>query len=126
MSSLERKFLEIAVSDTWGGPFVPLGELKSGAYKGVRALRLRRSGGFLQSSDGDLLEEDHVVVALILQADETEVGGRAALRFEIEFAIGHGVAVFVVGDLDPVQDHNRPRAVESYVHGVPFGTGLPG
>ncbi len=41
---------------------------------------------------GDFLEEDDVVVAVILQADVAEIGARAALRLEIEFARRDGIA----------------------------------
>src|SRR5258707_5820529 len=36
--------------------------------------------------DADFLEKDHIVLAVILEAEETFVGARAELRLEIEFA----------------------------------------
>src|SRR5437899_1002636 len=80
----------------------------------------------MQRLDADFLEKDDVIVAMILEADVAFVGTSAALRFEIEFAFGNGLAFGVVGDGDIVENNNGARAIERNDHGIPLGTGLAG
>src|SRR5205807_10463870 len=77
-----------------------------------------------QRLDADVLEKDDVVVAVVLEADVPLVGASAAMRFEIEFALGNGLAFGVVGDGDIVENNDGARAIERDDHGVPLGTGL--
>ncbi len=72
----------------------------------------------------DFLEEDYVVIAVVLQANVAVGWPWAALRFEIEFLFGHGLALGVVGDFDVVDCDNRARAIERDLHGVPLGAGF--
>ena len=51
---------------------------------------------FLQRLHRDFLEKHDVVVAVILQPDITVVRARTALRFEVKFPLGHGIAFGVV------------------------------
>src|SRR6266481_1429252 len=80
----------------------------------------------MQRLDADFLEKDDVVVAVILEADVALIGANAGLRFEIEFALGDGLAFGVVGDGDVVENDDRARAIERDDHGIPLGTGLAG
>ena len=89
-------------------------------------VRIDGAASSRERSDGDFFEEDDVVVAVILQADVAFVGAAAVLRFEIEFAIGHGAAFGVVGDADAVDLDDGARAVERDDHRVPLGAGLAG
>src|SRR2546425_6782907 len=76
-----------------------------------------------QRLDADFFEKDDVIVAVILQTDVALVGARAALWFELEFALGDGLAFGVVGDGDVIQNDDRARAIQGDDHGVPLGTG---
>src|SRR5207245_2326160 len=80
----------------------------------------------VQRLDADFLEKDNVVVAVILQAHIALVGARAALRFEIIFVFGDGLALGVIGDGDIIENDDGARAVEGDDHGVPLGAGLAG
>src|SRR5271155_3639263 len=89
-------------------------------------LRFRRRYVLVQRCYRNFLEKDDVVIAVILQPDETKIGARAALRLEIEFARRDRVAVCVVGDLHAVEHHDGTWAVEGDIHDVPLRAGLPG
>src|SRR5204863_8195789 len=94
--------------------------------KSLRPKSLSYNKNLMQRLDADFLEKDDVVVAVILEADEALVGASAALRFEIEFALGNGLAFGVVRDGDIVKNNDGARAVERDDHGVPLRTGLTG
>src|SRR5690242_8263475 len=83
-----------------------------------------KTANLLQRLNGDLFEEDDVVVAVILEAEPAFVGARAALRLEIKFAFGYGLAFGVVGDFYAVENDDGVRPVERDFHGVPLGAGL--
>src|SRR2546430_16833567 len=80
----------------------------------------------LQRLDADFLEKDDVVVAVILQANPAFVRTAAALRLEIEFAFGNGLALGVVSKFDSVEVEDSMRAIEGDDHGGPFGAWLCG
>ena len=60
-----------------------------GRFTGAPRGLIRR--GFLQRCNRHLFKKNHVVVAVILQTDETEIRPRTTLRLEVEFAFGNRV-----------------------------------
>src|SRR5947207_15882393 len=92
--------------------------------KSLRPKSLSYNKNLMQRLDADFLEKDDVVVAVILEADVALVGASAPLRFEIEFALGNGLALGVVGDVYIVQEDHGVGAVQCDDHSVPFGAGL--
>src|SRR5581483_5794123 len=76
--------------------------------------------------DGDFLKENDVLIAVVLQSEVTVVRTRSPLRLEIEFPFRHGLAFGVVGNLYPINEHDRAGPVERNFHGVPLGAGFAG
>src|SRR2546427_4074548 len=73
-----------------------------------------------QWPDRDLLEVDHVVVAVVLEADVAFVGPASPIGLVGLFLGWHGFAFGVVRDLHAVQYDDRVRSVQRNLHGVPL------
>src|SRR5262249_21555496 len=59
----------------------------------------RSTSLLLEGLERDILEEDDVVLAVVLEADPTLGRPGAALGLEVELAVGDGLALGVVGHL---------------------------
>src|SRR5215813_2435286 len=85
-----------------------------------RGPAMRPSAGgskhLLQRLNADFLEEDHVVVAVILQAEPPFVRAGAAQRLKIKLAFRYGITLLVVGHLRSVQLDYRARPVQRDDH----------
>src|SRR5271167_270947 len=81
---------------------------------------------FFQHLDRDFFEEYYVIIAMILQADVAILRARSALRLEVEFLGGYGIALSEISHLHPVQNDNGVRAIQGNFHGVPLRSGLAG
>src|SRR5689334_364608 len=79
--------------------------------------------------DADLFEVDVLagrVVVVVLNADVTGCGARAALRLELFGARRRGLGRVEIGDGDVVQADPYARAVERDLHRIPLTDGAAG
>src|ERR1700674_3034871 len=81
---------------------------------------------FVQFFQGNFLEENNVVVAVILQAKIAFEGPWPTLWFKIKFPIWYRIAFGIVRNFHSVENHDAVRTVQSYLHRVPLRSRLAG